>query len=1035
MGKYADRVRNSGISTSSVEDESTKETSTKGKYRSRVEEFNSDVSDTPSNVEVTGPESFWKNAGDEINAVIQKGAESLGANDFANRLGEARARQQEKIGNKNPEGPTVFTGGKDGTFADSGIMQGSARFYLGAKQAYNDLTNQDNTVVNEAVRGIDEKVATQEALGNDKFKFGVGAGEMAPQVLPIGLSASATAKGLTAVKEAPTIFSKVVQGSKLVGKMSLIAGGQQAVASFVSPQTGSTVELPVDSRLAQRTIKASEDALAAFLTSGIVLGGGGMLYGAGKNIFDWYKASKMNMDEAASEIMQEAVRRDPSGMAVAEQQLAKGIPQSVPLQVDPTDTVESLSKKYPGIKIDEKIYDTPQKVQDYVKGLSYNPTTQEITHNKEIGKITRQAVYLGDDKLQNQVDNNVQYQFGKLGEKSNIAKPGDVETFTQKAGDQARILEADKKRDLGAANRVIANQDTKAQAVAKGLGKDRSPEAYAKYVRQYQADLQTKEAVAGNVWNSTKYSNAPGLAPYLEDITDVAKGGVSAKIAQETIGGSSAIKNLLEVQDANKKLTVGDIEKTISQLNGEISAAYKANDGGKAEVLKQVQKYIEDGHEATLQNLIKGDEVADDIKNSLNWYKEEFAPKYGKTYDPEAKRMITTTNTTVNKAFNRGTLDSDSFLSNYFKPNANGASKEPARSLKVLFNQPGEAENLMGSHVFSKLAGMADPQTGALTSKQVSSFIAKHSEALGEYPGLSAKLSKLQVGLQKGEITKQAALDRISDIKAQYKKAEREFNNSYLGKVYGSPEQFNTVVAKALNETTPSGWQSLMDNAAKDPRAERALQQGVMDYVNSHVVADAGSRINKVNLPKLLEMTRRGNPMYDRLETVLGKQNMEDFKGIVNSLQENIQLGKLDSKVSPTGESPTAGGITALAQRKAANSAARILVNWKAGIFSDTLTSAVQSLAKENPAFQEAIVKIASDPDYTLKILNGNKEKAARAALAAKRVITSKGAFAVNFATSEGMNKRDLDQGQADAGVPEVPGQGPLRLTIPTGVR
>lgn len=904
---------------------------------------------------------------DEVAGLAQDALASESGPTILTESGNKKARQvvedvrkdyAKQLGFEDQSGhaPTTFSGGgkEGGLITDSNVSVGVQKNALGAVQTAGDalVANADMQVlpgVGDAERKLGTEISQSatklyKQLDTKKDEGGLGVGQVAGEYGPeVGGGVKAVVKG------AKTLATK--QGPKFLPRLFMNAkdnAGGAFILGFTNPQ-GQEVEseVPINQRMMDRFFTALRDASIAGAASGAVdtaIGATGWVSRELGNVFSTWKKTP------------EAVQQDYARMLVERSQNPDAIESALqqgtnatPLNVTPQDTAQSLAEKFPDVKVP-----AGQDSVEYFNNLEYKPTSGALLKDTDVGSEvigTEQAFKLeGDPVLWEQRRANTQAALARFNQLNPKNDKDVVAKFAKQDFDQLRQSYTDLGLLIDGKRQALQNAQNRKILELGADGKTTSSNAAFAQIdaleKKFRTEMNSK--IAAILPDNMTFDVA-------EDLDSII---ANTKLGEETLKERSpALRKLIDAED--KMLTKPQYDLLLSDLQSEITKAYKDSNGVVAEALKTARDVFDEGRFKALESVTGG-------KEAMQQAMAPYYTRFGKLNTEQG--LLNTIGSKFIKSGKRGNIDPNTALSNFIKPISSKGAVDGIQSYKRIFDDvPEELERATNNLT----DWLSDDLTTALNKGvDYNTWADKYQHVFREFPEVGAKFSPL--GQSAGDI--RAVQDQLDNLKLERTAAEKEFANTFRGSIYNFT---GTGKGKSLDQhvqgifggnTFDTKTYNLMMKELKNPGEKEAVIQSLYDYLDNSVLKPTQGLVTSTGTyqhidPDVLSKFLTGNKDRAKaLTELLGQNGVDQLQEIARMGDDLKNLQKV-TKAQP-GESMSGQNLNPAFIRRLG----LIAGNYKGGIVGELITNVFNKSMdlSNNTMAKEAIRDLMANPDKLL---------------------------------------------------------------------
>lgn len=922
--------------------------------------------------EETQPPSWFEKTGQGIKQQMAYGAMQT-VNFAARAFGNEEAAQAS--------GQYLETAGPG---ADEFITKGVARLGLGAGQTLSaaGASAAPETFMpafegyTSRIQQLDQERANEEARGNFKPGLGLDVGEYGPQI-----AASANAGART--------FAGGIKNF-VVG--STQAGGTAAAIEFFTPD--SSPEADPTSQMQAKFMDAIGAGALATAGNTVILGGAKLL-GAAKDFATegFQNLQRRFSDTAREQAVQEAganmatgVLKDSQNPDLLRRTLQDRVanPPQPTLQVSNTDTLASLSERYPSIGLNPNM--TDEEARAFTSSIKADPTNAELLGEKSLVQLQRQIKQSGDTDILNRAETNRRAAIGafeqSMADLRDPAKKGAeaIKAFASKSYDeQLRAIDGGL-YDLQRVADDLRLELSTAREQIKGFGSD------------IQAD---KSAASEKAYNE--------ITNLLDEYRTKKKGlfkafGIETEKVDVRFGQQEAkellpdtdpyiVGDLVGVGRNEASYSYGELEGIVKTLNDDISAAFREGRGGLAgDLIKRRDTIQSRMDEALIEQVPMGERKRDEV---ISFFKD-FASKFRKVEDARG-RLVTTEMTDFVRRSDQGEQAVSATLGNFVKKGSGGGAKEAFQSYLNTFDTPEQALGPVREYL---MADLRKAVTGASNKSQaVRTFVdSTYKDVFDQAPalkqeflGMADDAIKLEQRLLESESAEKMLNDQLRTANTAANRSRTEAAQSVTGRLAGR-ETVDRVVddifsGRSRNVDTTS-LDELVQIADQSPQGREALQRSILENIKNRTTAPleegrmgvSGATEMRIRPQQLKDVLKAG-PQREALEKVLTPEQMQqlDMSATWAATGEYIEK----SVKGLRNESITAETLPAQARRRV-QEATRLVASWKAGYGTGLGFDIMQELMRSSVR-EEAAKRLILDPDFLLSSLNAADRKALEA--------------------------------------------------------
>jgi len=618
--------------------------------------------------------------------------------------------------------------------------------------------------------------------------------------------------------------------------------------------------------------------------------------------------------------------------------------------VDPTDILQSLKAKFKTVEVPQSIK-TDEQAREFFSSQKIQPTLSDvlpkgdtsIQNIKAKDTVTYGAINRTPEYEQRIVENERALKaFGDefTSKSSNPASVGSIQNLAKAHIDDIRIQREAIESDIvtsiqnGGANYKIKDAELKA------------------YDELTQAHNDVKAIMDKNFAKVPEYTS-PTLGA--EKIKQDLLGEIgSDAFTRADLESSPALKTIF----GQDKLSVSELGKAVTRLNGEIRSRMAKSEGREAlGDLFAARDFLDNKYEALIATRFKG---ADSItKAEANAAYREFGERFKARYDEIGGKFKQTAATTVFDRYRTGKLKQDEVLSTFILPDSGKGVRAGLEQLGVTYGDKALAGERTKEFLLSKLYTNLAANT-ANPSKVLETFKRQYSEAINYFPEVKKEFDSLgsefttydtALAALQGK-TKEAVYPLLTKISGGKKRVEDIIDTGLFG----------TKNADALD------LELLTTQVGNSPMAKAELADAFSTRFSKNIVSDNPSTNNMFNWQKLDNLLT--NPSKRQwLETNVGKDTVTDLERFRDAAKDISATGKTKQL---TQNSQTADKVGIVAKgKKLAYNAFRALSFVPAAYSTNMVADLLANVAKaeKNGVFESAVADFILNPKESVAIM------------------------------------------------------------------
>lgn len=350
-------------------------------------------------------------------------------------------------------------------------------------------------------------------------------------------------------------------------------------------------------------------------------------------------------------------------------------------------------------------------------------------------------------------------------------------------------------------------------------------------------------------------------------------------------------------------LTLGALQDFRGRLSDAARALRRKGRGDAeralAELRDTIDSYIDDVAE-------RGDDAAARAKEFQRYYREEFAPRFGKETAGGKFRKATKEYNPVKPSETGQT---------FWKPG--GGSKETARNLRTIIEgakDPAEAAQRVRNYVIADFAEKAVSADGKINRRLIFEYLRRHKDALDQFPDLQreikamarrnvraadrvgeaqARVKTAQQGVQKAEAALQKEVEAAS---AELKQTADEYKRSVAG-YFIDADPVKAMGRVITSERPDKAMAELVKKTQGSAQAREGLASALGEWVSKRVRAmDERETVKLARMEELLGDKR----VVRALEMLHGKEDVAVLKRVRDQLRMANRINEQVTAGSPT---------------------------------------------------------------------------------------------------------------------------------------
>lgn len=517
-------------------------------------------------------------------------------------------------------------------------------------------------------------------------------------------------------------------------------------------------------------------------------------------------------------------------------------------------------------------------------GTTFQPTTAQATADPGITGLQRQTLS-SDPRLARRAGEQ-DVAVSRQIEEATGPEGASVERRAQAETGQERLKAANVAEEQAAVQRVqqagVAQQEAtgKLKGVQETLADSRGS-GFKEDASEALDETIQQEVRAGTAEKTEKFRaidpegkvEVPESAEALNEAAEEIVGELGRLSGREGIPADiiDDIKKLIPEKEAGEAaeeiapLTFKELQDLRPRISDAIKAAQTAGNGRLAKNLEKIKDVVAD----EAQQLAKaGDEAGEAAQEAVRFFKEEFAPKF-RTGEGEkfARAVKQDKNVPTKTAFK------------FIKPNEQGG-RESAQQLKRILADAPNAEDAT-KQVRNFFVGKFVDQTGGVVSKEkVARFIARHSEALREFPEVRQEFFQLRNKFGEAEKAVNETDRLLKEATAGAKETSEKVKALATTRFFLERDPVAAIKKVMGSDNAPTEMRKLLRETRRDPTGE--ARKGVKAAINEWFqqtsrgkpTQDNFGQFFKAELDRVEDLLRAGSKNRAAIEQAFTKDEL-----------------------------------------------------------------------------------------------------------------------------------------------------------------